>query len=60
MALYKKREQALAAGEFEYYSGKPCPVGHIANRYAVDGKCVICSDLDLKRRINEAKLKGTK
>jgi hypothetical protein len=34
--------EAKALGLKKYFSGKPCPKGHIAERY-VGGSCVICS-----------------
>lgn len=35
------RQEALAAGERFYFTGKPCPYGHIAKRHVSSG-CVEC------------------
>ena len=39
------RKQALAAGESTYFTGNPCPNGHIAPRYAKHGGCVSCAKI---------------
>jgi len=39
------RQQALAAGLNRYYTGKPCPHGHVAMR-RVSGACCECARLD--------------
>lgn len=36
------RKDALAAGLKYYFTGKPCPKGHIAQHY-VGGGCIVCS-----------------
>ncbi len=36
------RDDAKAAGEPRYFTGKPCKHGHVADRY-VDGHCVVCA-----------------
>jgi hypothetical protein len=38
------RQQALLDGAPRYASGRPCPRGHVGERYACNGKCVICSE----------------
>lgn len=43
-----KRKDAIRLGLKRYFTGKPCPKGHIAERYTV-GHCVICT----KDRANE-------
>lgn len=37
------RAEAKAAGAKRYFSGKPCPTGHIAERLASNGGCLICA-----------------
>jgi hypothetical protein len=36
------REAAFKAGKVRYYTGIPCKVGHIAERYVSNGGCVAC------------------
>jgi hypothetical protein len=49
------RVAAIAAGERTYFSGKPCPAGHQAPRYAVNGSCTECLRLRSKA---QAEAKG--
>lgn len=34
--------QAKAGGNMTYFTGKPCKSGHLAERYAKNGVCVVC------------------
>ena len=34
---------AIAAGDTMYFTGKPCPSGHIADRYVSGNSCVECT-----------------
>ncbi len=47
------RAEAKARGLKRYFTGNPCKHGHIAERYTVFGKCVVCAcerwRLDSKR-----------
>jgi len=36
------RQEALAAGLTQYFTGKPCKHGHVANRYVANWTCVVC------------------
>ena len=36
------RQKALAAGAVKYTSSKPCPRGHVGERYVLNGSCVQC------------------
>lgn len=36
------RKAALAIGEKQYFTGKPCIKGHVANRRAKTGECLAC------------------
>lgn len=38
------RREALNAGRVRYSTGKPCPKGHMAERFASSGRCVQCCD----------------
>ncbi|TCG02052.1 hypothetical protein BZM26_02640 [Paraburkholderia strydomiana] len=50
------RAQAKAAGLTRYFTGKPCPHGHIFERHASNGTCVECtSQKTEKRRANPDK-----
>ncbi len=37
-----KRREAKALGLDKYNTGKPCPKGHISDRYTGNGNCVQC------------------
>ena len=37
------RKEARLAGENKYFTGKPCPHGHIAHRYTKDSTCCECA-----------------
>lgn len=54
------RKQAKEQGLKRYFTGKPCPRGHISERYML-GKCVACSKYEKKHGTGqraEAKAKG--
>lgn len=38
----RARRAAMASGEKTYFSPKPCPKGHISDRYTSSGSCVAC------------------
>ncbi len=40
--LPKSRADAIKAGSVRYFSGAPCPAGHVAPRYTLGGYCVVC------------------
>jgi hypothetical protein len=42
------RSAARKAGEPQYFTGRPCKYGHIANRFTIRGSCVVCSALNLR------------
>lgn len=37
----------------KYFTGKPCVRGHVADRYDVNGLCVVCAAENLKRHRDE-------
>lgn len=37
------RKEALALGLTRYFTGKPCPKGHVAERKTSSGSCVVCN-----------------
>jgi hypothetical protein len=45
MSPETSRKAARAAGRTFYFTGKPCKRGHIAERYAHNGECVVCARL---------------
>jgi hypothetical protein len=52
-ALPEDRASARLQGAVRYFTGKPCPKGHLAPRYTSNGKCVVCLRLqvaDQRRR----------
>lgn len=54
------RKEAAQLGLSRYFTGKPCPRGHISERYML-GKCVDCSKYEKKHGTGqraEAKAKG--
>jgi hypothetical protein len=42
MGVKGARSVAIAAGETNYWTGKPCPRGHVAFRRTKTGECVEC------------------
>lgn len=47
------RAAAVAAGLVRYFNGEPCPHGHVADRYTLNGYCVSCQ-LDATKRQKQA------
>jgi hypothetical protein len=45
--IAKTRKEALAQGQKRYYTGAPCPHGHIADRRASTGECLECRAVNL-------------
>ncbi|MAK71175.1 MAG: hypothetical protein CMF19_03890 [Idiomarinaceae bacterium] len=43
------RKEAEKAGQRFYFNGKPCPNGHLTERFLPDGHCVICHKEGSKR-----------
>src|SRR5687767_9752687 len=39
------RKYARAFGEKKYFTGKPCPRGHISKRWVCNGSCVTCKEI---------------
>lgn len=44
------RKQAKAEGRLYYFTGKPCPKGHVSKRYVSTRKCSACSHAEHIRR----------
>lgn len=44
------RQAAIDAGEMHYWTGAPCSQGHIALRFARDGKCAECNRIACTER----------
>ena len=40
--LLEKRSLSKAAGHTHYFTGKPCPQGHVAPRRVINGGCQVC------------------
>ena len=36
------RDAAAKSAQRRYFSGDPCPAGHVAERYTLNGYCVEC------------------
>ena len=49
MSQITSRAQAKAAGLKTYFTGNPCPQGHIANRKTKSGTCVECCNQGTKQ-----------
>lgn len=45
----QERAKALANGEVRYFTGRPCKNGHIEERFAKSGECIVCAALRCKR-----------
>jgi arsenate reductase-like glutaredoxin family protein len=43
------RKDALAHGDNQYFTGKPCNKGHVAARRAKTGECIECRAIALKK-----------
>ena len=43
------RAAASSLGRSRYYTGKPCPKGHVGDRTVSNGRCCLCAE-DYKRR----------
>lgn len=55
--LPASRSQAIEMGSVRYFSGEPCPAGHIGARYALNGYCVECQRLAVRANRAAAKAK---
>ncbi len=44
-----KRREAKALGLDKYNTGKPCRNGHLADRYVLNGNCVECCKITIKK-----------
>lgn len=44
------RAEAKARGLIRYYTGRPCQLGHLAERYVRDCKCAACKRLAYEKR----------
>ncbi len=44
------RAEAKAVGLKRYFTGKPCPKGHVAERYTDKGSCLACLRLHIRDR----------
>lgn len=42
------RAEAVTVGASRYFSGKPCPKGHVAERTTSNSACVVCADIRAK------------
>lgn len=47
------REAASAAGLKRFFTGEPCGVGHVVERYVLSGLCVECSTIARKKHRTE-------
>ena len=47
------RAQAQAAGLKRYFTGKPCPAGHVCERWIASYSCDACQRLDSEKRYAE-------
>jgi hypothetical protein len=52
------RNDALRGGLTRYYTGNLCVLGHISERLASSGKCVICNKEMIKNKRKKAKEEG--
>jgi hypothetical protein len=48
------RGEARSAGRTRYFTGKPCPHGHLSERLTVNGTCVTCTSLKTASRRERA------
>jgi len=59
-ALPLTRDAAFEADSMYYYSGKPCPSGHIAVKYRESRNCVVCNADQKKRKLYKNKSRSKK
>lgn len=52
------RAKAKALGHKHYWTGNPCPSGHVAYRYTSSGTCVECLRLDVARKVKDGYFKS--
>lgn len=59
--MHRTRKEALAAGADQYFTGKPCPHGHISMR-RVSGACCGCSAITSSayQKVNKERFKEWK
>ena len=56
----KTRKDARDNGNYVYKTGKPCPYGHISERYTKSGNCILCNfttHLHLRKKHECSKIK---
>jgi hypothetical protein len=46
------RKAAQTIGKTRYFTGKPCPAGHIAERLVSSGGCIICAAIRRQRMLS--------
>jgi hypothetical protein len=49
----RERAAAIAAGAKTYFTGKPCPCGHVAERRTACGGCMECQRVRARKRMRE-------
>jgi hypothetical protein len=57
--LPQSRADATVARSKRYFDGRPCPAGHTAARYTLNGYCVECQRLATRAdraRVKQARL----
>lgn len=52
-----ERPEAKKSGAVRYFNGKPCPEGHVAERYTASGTCSLCATI--KRNSDPYKKKSS-
>jgi len=52
------RAEAFALGEETYFTGNPCPQGHIARRFVKNYNCVSCWNKILFKRRDDKRRVG--
>lgn len=52
------RAEAKATGAVRYFTGKPCPHGHVADRWTKNGECVSCGEARRAAAVDEARVKA--
>ena len=48
MPRSKVKELAKLTGQKRYFTGSPCPAGHVCERWTCNGQCVECSRVRVK------------
>jgi hypothetical protein len=53
-----EREAARERGDKRYISAKPCPHGHVGERFVISTACCVCADITRAKRSGQSFLRS--